>query len=100
MGDPGRPAAVARAGGAAVSGKNRERRKEERAQRWHARVEPPRGSDEAKEREAKSMRVELPDVAPLVVHGCRTEEEAYERYKEIRGIVASDHRPTIEEVER
>jgi hypothetical protein len=44
--------------------------------------------------------VAIPDVEALVVCGCATAEEAFEQFKQTRGIVASEHRPTIEEVEQ
>lgn len=46
----------------------------------------------------RRFRVGLPAVPEALVEAS-TPEEAYERYKVLRGITSSDHRPTVVEVE-
>ncbi len=46
----------------------------------------------------RTYRVKLPFVPSTIVERCTSSEEAYERYKQAHGIIASDHEPQIEPI--
>jgi hypothetical protein len=47
----------------------------------------------------RRYRVELPHVPAMVIGDCSSAEEAFSRYLAANGIIASDHRPEIAEVD-
>lgn len=46
----------------------------------------------------RAYRVKLPFVPSTIVERCTSSKEAYERYKQAHGIIASDHEPEIEPI--
>jgi len=51
------------------------------------------------EQTLRQYRVELAHVPAMVIGDCSSAEEAFSRYLAANGIIASDHRPEIDEVE-